>query len=246
VEHTEAWEAIIPDLGLPIDVSSAMEVDHDARDFIGPDPTVPFLPIDAPISQASYFKKVASDVKKHLDRNETLELTRNRPLRLVSRPGEPPSEFMVRCEAEATKLGNAEKATAVRKFETRLRTAQRQYEDAVAAADLATQAMEDRRNEAIFGFGFDLLTGRKPRLSRARTSGRDRVRRTETKVEAKRDKIDDLNTDLEEAVDHIDEEWATKASDIEDVTIGLEADDIEVTEVRLIWIRVQEPNADGT
>ena len=245
VEHTEAWEAIIVDLASPLDVAAAIEVDHDPRDFVEPDPTVPFLPTDALISQKSYVKKVASDVKRYLDRNETLDLMRNRPLALVSRPGESVDEFTGRCAAAASDHKNAETAAIAKKFETKLRSVRRDYEEAVAAANLATQAMEDRQKEDVFGFGFDLLTGRKPRRSRAGTRDRDRLRRAETKIEAKRNAYDDLNEDLEDAVEQIDDEWDTKATEIETVSIGLEADDIVVADVRVMWIRVREPDDDG-
>jgi hypothetical protein len=246
VEHTEAWEAVMVNLDSAIDVASAIEVDHDARDFVAPDPSIPYIPTDAPLSQASYFKKVASEVKKYLDRNETLELMRNRPLGLVSRPDETKDAFEKRCLTEASSRKNSDKTTVARKFESKLRTARRGYDKAVDDADLASQAIEDRRNEDIFSFGFDLLTGRKPRRRSKGTRERDRLRRAETKIDTKRIAYEDLNDDLEDAIDHIDAEWDAKALEIEDVTIGLEADDIKVAEVRLIWIRVREPNDDGT
>lgn len=100
---------------------------------------------------------------------------------------------------------------------------------------LASQAIEDRRNEDLIGFGFYLLTGPKPGRRSRGTGGRDRLRRAETKIETKRNAYEDLNIDLEDAIDRIDD----KATRIEEVSIGPEADDIEVSEVRLVWIRVQ-------
>jgi hypothetical protein len=237
IEHTETWEAIISDLDTPVDVAAAIEVDHDPRDFVEPEPEVPFLPTDAPLSQSTYFKKVASDVKRYLDRNETLELVRNRPLALVSRPDETVEAFATRCIAEASKRKDVKTAEVVRKFEKRLLSVRRDYDEAVSAADLASQALEDSQNERLFGMGFDLLTGRKPRRTGTGTRDRDRLRRAETKIDAKRNDYEDLNEDLAEAVDDISQQWDAKADQIERVTVGLEADDITMTDVRVLWIR---------
>ncbi|MCZ7533970.1 MAG: DUF87 domain-containing protein [Acidimicrobiia bacterium] len=237
VDHVESWEAIVIDPTID-DLSDLIEIDYDTRDFIEPDSAIPFLPTDVPISQPGFFNDLKARVKKHLDTNETLELSRNADLKLVSRPGEPESDFLVRCQDAANNAADAEKAKAISKYETRLRRVRRAYDDAVADASLAEQAAADEQRSALLGFGLDLLTGRKARLpgSRSRTT-QDRARRAQSKIDSKRAEYEDLTAEMEDACVAIDDKWDTKVSNIEPVTIGLEADDIRVTDVKVVWIR---------
>ena len=237
VDHTETWEAIILDPSVD-DLSDIIEVDHDERDFVEPDPTVSYLPIESPVSQPSFFTSLARNVKNHLDHNKTLDLFRNQSLKLVSRPGEGHDAFYTRSQAAASDAADAEKAKTVTSYEARLRRVKRAYDDAVASAQLADQAAEDEQRSAILGFGLDLLTGRKARVpsSRSRTT-RDRARRAESKIETKRAEYEDLTLDLEDACLEIDAKWDAKVDAIEQVSVGLEADDIRVTRTRLVWIR---------
>ena len=237
LDHTETWEAIILDPSVD-DFSDIIEVDHDDRDFVEPDPTVSYLPIDSPVSQPSFFTDLARNVKRHLDRNKTLDLFRNQNLKLVSRPGESHDAFYGRCQTAANESADAQKAKTVTSYEARLRRVKRAYDDAVASAHLADQAAEDEQRSAILGFGLDLLTGRKARVpgSRSRTT-RDRASRAESKIEARRAEYEDLTLDLEDACVDIDSKWDAKVDAIQQVSIGLEADDIRITKTRLLWIR---------
>ncbi len=126
---------------------------HSARNT---ESEITFLPTEAPLTQASYLKKGASRVTRHLDRHEMLNLMLNRPLDLVSRPHETADALRELCIAPATTRTNGDKAAVTRKFKSRLRTV---------------------------GWNYDKVTR------------------------------------------------------IEEVSIGLEADDITVSEVRLVWIR---------
>lgn len=235
IDHTETWEAILPTLDAS-DPSAIIEVDHDERDFVDPDPNIRFIEPDAPISNSSFFTSVSSDIKQYLDREETLELFKNRPLKLVSRPGETREAFRERCRIAAVEGSDSEKAKIANRFSARIRKARRAYDDAVAAADLATQAAQDQTRDDLIGFGLDLLTGRKPRTSRSRTV-QNKARTAANKIEDKRRAMEDLDAEVEDLCIAAAEEWRMKIDEIEAFSIGLESDDISVDQIRVVWVR---------
>ncbi|MEN8041299.1 MAG: DUF87 domain-containing protein [Actinomycetota bacterium] len=238
VDHDETWEAVLHPLTTAFDASNLIEVDHDARDFIDVGSNLTFVAPDAPLSQSSYFRSVKSGLKKHLDRTETTTLLRNRDLKSTSRPGESRTEFAHRLTRIATDHADEEIADQRGRYATRLRKAERAYDDAVRKSDTARQAAESERNSAFLGFGLDLLTGRKPKVSSSRKRTADnRARRAEDAIETKRMALEDLHADLEDEVAEIRQKWDRAINDIEELEIGLEADDIRIVETRVVWIR---------
>ncbi|HSJ71633.1 MAG TPA: DUF87 domain-containing protein [Acidimicrobiia bacterium] len=238
LDHTETWEAVMPNATGEPGPSDLIEVDHDTRDFLPLDDALPFVAPEGAISQTSYFEKLQRMIHQHLDREGELELFRHRKLDLVSRPGEDLDTFTERVRTAARDAADAEMADKRTAFETRIRKVKRDYEDAVRNADTASAALDASRGDAILGAGLDLLMGRKPRLSgsSARTT-ENRLRRAEDKVESTRAAYEALGIDLEDALRMIDEKWSNLVSDVEPVVVGLESDDIEVTDVRVVWIR---------
>ena len=182
---------------------------------------------------------------RELDARKTITVFRNQPLKLTSRPGESPAEFEARCLAAATDRADTEIAKLTQRYTKRIRTARRDYENAVRTADAAAQAMDDLQGEAAVGMVFDLLSGRRPRVSSSkRRSAETRLARAENKIEDKRARFEDLNDELSSEVTAVQSEWAAKATDIEEVDVGLEKDDIEVDGLTLVWVR-SDPATSG-
>lgn len=238
LDHTETWEAVVPNATREPGPSDLIEVDHDTRDFLPLDDALPFVAPDGAISQTSYFEKLERMIRQHLDREGELELFRHRKLDMVSRPGEDMEAFTERVRTAASDAADAEMAEKRTAFDSRIRKVKRDYEDAVRNADTASAALDASRGDAILGAGLDLLMGRKPRLSgsSARTT-ENRLRRAEDKVESTRAAYEALGIDLEDALRTIEEKWSRLVRAIEPVVVGLESDDIEVTDVRVVWIR---------
>ncbi|NHZ71194.1 MAG: DUF87 domain-containing protein, partial [Proteobacteria bacterium] len=236
LDHTETWESILYPLTDPPDADNLIEVDHDERDFTDPSPEIPFADTDVPISNASYFDRVSRMVAKELDSNRSMTLMRNKDLKLVSRPGEDREAFESRCTLAAEDRIDADLAKLTQRFDKRIRSARRDYETAVRAADTAQQQLDDQRGDALMGLAFDLLSGRKPRSSRSsQRSVQNRLEKAENRIQAKRDLFEDLQSDLELEAGNVRSRWQDAAADIEDLDIGLEKDDIDVTEIKLVW-----------
>lgn len=235
IDHTETWEAILPAQRGSV-AGGIIEVDHDERDFVEPDPSVPIAPLEAAISEPSFFDSVASDVKKHLDREESLQLFKNPSLKLVSRPDESMAEFSERCRVVAQEATDDERAKIANRFAPRIRKARRAYDQALADADLATQAAQDQQRDDLIGFGLDLLTGRKPKATRSQ-SAHNKVRTATNKVEDKRNAAEDLDAEVEDLCIAAAQKWDRSIDDISAITVGLEADDIDVEQIRVVWVR---------
>lgn len=238
LDHEETWEAVLYPLSEKFDSGSLVEVDHDDRDFAPPEPGLAFTSPTAPISQSSYFRSLKSDLKKYLDRYETITVFRNKALKAISRPGESEEDFATRLDELALDRADVEVAKLTRKYAKRFRTAERAYENAAAAADTAKQRLDAERGNALLGFGMDLLSGRTPKVTSAsRRSAKTRLRKAGDKIEAKRNAIEDLNDSLEDDVLDIRDTWSDKAAEIDPIEVGLESDDIEVSNVQLVWVR---------
>nr|MDJ0792495.1 hypothetical protein [Acidimicrobiia bacterium] len=170
------------------------------------------------------------------DRNETLVLERNATLKVTQRPDESSEEFHARLERTAEDRADEEMAKLRDRYETRFRKAKRAFDDAVRSADSAAAELDADRNEAMLGMGLDLLMGRKPKRSSSRSAS-NRLRRAEDKVERARAAHEDLAADLEDELTAIEDEWAEAVADVDTIEVGLESDDIRVTDVRLVWVR---------
>ena len=245
IDHTETWEAVLYPLTSPPEANNLIEIDHDPRDFMDLQPDISFTEPDAQIARKRYFDDVARMVTRELDSRRTITVFRSQALKLTSRPGESRDAFESRCVAAASDMADAAIAKLTQRYEKRLRTARRDYENAVRTADTAAQSVNDLQGDAAVGMVFDLLSGRRPRVSASRRrSAEERLAKAENKIEDKRARFEDLNEELTIEVTALQDEWASKADQIDEVEIGLEKDDIDVEGITLVWIRSDPSTTD--
>ena len=238
LEHTDTWEAVMPDVVERPGPEAFVEVDHDPRDITEAEGDLPFVAPGDLLSSTRYFTGVQRVVRDHLDRSLTLTVMRHKELGLVSRPGEASEAFTVRVRAAAQAEAEREMADLRDSFDRRIRKAQRNYESARRDADAASLAADDARGDLLLGAGLDLLMGRKPRVSRtSERSTRQRLARAENKVVEARDAYEDLGRELDDELVSIADRWADAAAEVDTVDIGLEGDDIDVHDVRVVWVR---------
>jgi hypothetical protein len=250
IEHREEWEAVLTPLGDPVDVSSAIEVDHDGRDFLTDAPeNATFVLPEAPIDTSAYFRSAGTALKDRFDRTSAITIFRNRELGLYSRVGETREEFEGRCDRAADGAADDAAAKLRDRYETRLTRAHDQYEAAQRRVEeIEVDLTGARRTEwtDLAGTVIDFLSGRRS-ARRAGSTARQRatVRSKEQRLRSARDKaedreeaIEDLTADLENELEALTSEWEEKARQIEDLDIGLEKSDIAVEEIVLVWIPV--------
>ena len=79
------------------------------------------------------------------------------------------------------------------------------------------------------------------------SSRRKQTRKTGQKISSATNRIDerlaqleDLENELADKLLFLDEEWDTKAANIEELEVGLEKTDIQLDELSLVWIPIKD------
>ena len=208
----------------------------------------------APIGDARFFTGAAKDVRARLVANRALEVYRNKELKLTSRPGETEEAFLAR----ADEAGQARADEETAKLTKRLETKKDRLENALEIAkrrveELDTQTKSREANELIAGAGAVLgavFGGRRNARSIANAVGSvasrhgqtatssERRETAEAKVQQTTDDLAELEQEILDEVTAIDDKWKTVAESVERVAIRLEATDVRVTDVRLVWVPV--------
>ncbi|MBW3604099.1 MAG: DUF853 family protein [Actinobacteria bacterium] len=211
--------------------------------------------LDAPVELTSRW--AMSYLADHLRREQQITILHNAALKLHSRVDEPRDAFLARCEAAAQELADAEAA----KLTDTLRRKERQLSDKLARARQRVEQLEvdessRKRGELLAGAG-QLLSvvfgGRRSTRSvvtglgravsgmanRRGTTARTAQRReaaeeTATRVE---DDLSELEERLADELTQIDARWRAATAEITELDVGLERDDIDVTQVALVWAR---------
>ena len=235
-----------------------MSVDHDPRDFKETPPaTSRYVAPEAPIDNATFFKTVEKDLEDYLARDRVLTIYQNPQLKRFSRIDETPDAFVQRCVSSAEAAADAELAKLRDRYAARERSAR----EKVAAAErrvaqLETDKQSSGQRELIDGAS-DLLgafLGGRRRSRSMRSAGasirrasqrRETTTRNRQKAEVARDQYDDaidemadLERQLQDDIDQIGARWSEKAKAIETLDVGLERNDVAVTDLRLVWIPV--------
>jgi hypothetical protein len=258
VDHHQQWEAVWFPLTDRPDPSHAIAVDWDDRDLVdrAPDGARYAIP-DAPIGTKGYFTRIASDLRDHLRRASSLTLLRNPGLKLYARVDESRDEFLARCDAAAQERADAETAELTRKLQRREQQLDKQLQRAQQrVAQLEVDESTRRRSELLSGAGqlLSVLVGGR-RSTRSVVTGLGRAaggiagRRGVTSRTAQRrasaeeqaatagDELAELEAQLADQLTEIDARWQQVAAQVEEVSVGLERDDVEVSDVTLLWIR---------
>ncbi len=253
IDEAQEFEALYGPLDQGLDLDSEIAVDFDDRDF-RPEapPGAAYVLPDAPVGEGAFFTRAGKDVQARLVANRTLEVFRNRQLKLTSRPGEMKEAFLARCD----EAGQAKADEETVKLTKRLEAKRERLENARDVArrrveELDTQTKSRQANELITGAGAVLgaLFGGK-RSARSITnavgsvaskhgqSATSSARRdtAEAKVQKTTDDLADLEQEILDEVAAIDEKWRVVAEAIEPFSIRLEATDVRVTDVRIVWV----------
>ncbi len=252
LRHDEEWEAIIPLTGDRLDVDSAVNVDFDDRDFTTDPPAKPVYVLPPFEIGASDVRSLGAALKNQLAADEVFELFTNPEMKLYSRPGETREEFETRCRDAADEGMDAE----VSKIRDKLERKRDSLEVALAKAadrvdELEVQA-DGRRNAQLIDIGTSVLGGllggrsrtrglasaarRMGSSSRQKASTEARLESARNRVAEKVDDLEELETELADAVLDIESEWVLKSQNIEPFEVPLEKTDIRVEDLMLIWI----------
>lgn len=251
VDHSEDYEAVIDPLTPDFDPESVRAVDHDERDFKdGPPPSGAFLLPAAGVGEKGYWRDLGVALRDHLVRERRLTVWKNPELSLYSRVGESEADFHQRCATAAEDGADGD----VSKLRDRYATKIDRVRDQIARADRRVAELEAdvgsrQQQELVSGVG-DLLGSIIGGRSGSGAIRRAATRRSQTQrtradlgsaVDNRADEhqeLEDLETELAGELAEIVDEWNARADVIEAVEIPLEQSDVEVANLRLVWVPV--------
>jgi hypothetical protein len=266
IDAQQEYEALYGPLDGGFDANAATAVDYDDRDFV-PAPPAPgagsvagqaggapraYVLPGVPIDKQPFFRDAEREIARRISMEQTIELHRNKALKLVSRPGETPEQFTQRCDEAAQAAADAEAA----KIRARLETKRERLESALAQAERRIQELSvDERsrhaNELLAGAGTvlgALLGGRRSTRSIANALGTAASRRgmsartsqrkqsAEQKAAEVQDDLQGLEQEILDEVQEIDARWREVAADVDTVSIRPEGSDVHVERLALVWV----------
>jgi Helicase HerA, central domain len=257
--HDDEFECVLFPLTDHPDASQMVKVDYDDRDLRTEAPAGTVYQLtDANVATKAYWTSVETAIKDELIRTGTVDLPMNKTLKLYGRPGETAIDFETRCLKAADELADAETATLRDKYETKAK----RLRDQIAGLDdkvelLEEQAKGKRNSELLATAGSvlgGLLGGRKSRggllgglLGKAGTAANrrgstkaagERVEAAENKRELLMSDLDEVESELAVEITEIDARWMESATQVEQLTVGLDAADVKIAQLTLVWIPV--------
>ncbi len=254
LRHIEEWEAIIPAGIDGFDADALIEVDFDDRDFVAAAPEGAVYVVPEFNITKTALKSAATALKNRLYANEQIELFKNPALKLYSRPGETRDAFEGRCLVAADDASDADAAKLRAKLETKMDRIQDQIaaaEDRVRQAETESQG---RRENQIVNLGTSILGGLLGGRSRSRSlataarrmsSGRRQAASSANRVETALNRLDEKTANLQEleanladSLIDIDDEWNDKATDIDELPVGLEKTDITIDDLIVAYLPI--------
>ena len=110
VEDTE-WECVLYPLAMQPDASQNSAVDYDDRDLVTEAPAgATFAIPEGAIDSKAYWNDIERGLVDNLVRTQSLNVSVNKALKLYSRSGESPEDFVARCKKSASDASDTEAA----------------------------------------------------------------------------------------------------------------------------------------
>jgi hypothetical protein len=248
LRHEEEWEAVYFPLRERLDPADGVAVDYDSRDFRDRAPEgATYMLGGAPIDRSDFYRSAQQAIEEHLFRERTLRLLKNDGLKAYSRPGESEADFQARCMALAEDLADAEAQKLRARYESKLKTVQRQLAQSERRLrELDVDAGQRRQQEMVAGAGEVLsmflggrsrvrsLSGMSSRRSQT-VRAQERLRSATEKVGEQQETIEELEQDLADEVAAIWDRWKGVAAEIDELEVPLERNDISLDEMTLFW-----------
>ncbi|MBA2298006.1 MAG: DUF853 family protein [Actinobacteria bacterium] len=256
VDLSQEWEALYGPLDAGLDLDSEVTVDYDDRDFGGTPPAgATYVEVPPEVEEDAFLREARATILRRVADAQTLTIFRNRELKLYSRPGESREAFAARAD-ETAQTGADREAAKIRdrleakreRLETALETARRRAEELeadqktrtatelLAGAGTVLSVLLGGRGRArtIARAGSALGTAASRRGMTSRTA--ERRRTAEEKAGAAEETLEALEQEIIDEVAEIDADWAAKADEVDEVEIRLEASDVRVVELDVVWV----------
>lgn len=229
------WESAVPYPGLGTDLSSA--VPPEARY------TVPAEMVRA-LKKFSTEKQALTTFLVH---SRELNLSSCPAVKLISHPGEPETEFLLRVRLAARERRDAEVDALRKKYEAKIETLEDRLRKAEMAADRKQADADARKREAMISAGetvIGVLLGRKSTRSGSAAASKYRqsssagmsAREAEENARALEDDLRELKDEFEKESAAITALWENAVKEREEIVVKPKKTGIEIVSFFLAWI----------
>ena len=255
VEDTE-WECVLYPLAMQPDASQNSAVDYDDRDLVTEAPAgATFAIPEGAIDSKAYWNDIERGLVDNLVRTQSLNVSVNKALKLYSRSGESPEDFVARCKKSASDASDTEAAALRGKYEDKAKKLQDQLDLSQQRLEAAKSAEHTRAASAILSTAGSILGSFLGGRSNAgsifgkvvsgagRTAGsataKQRADVVETKVSQLTNDLQSIEDELTTELSDISSRWDGVAAQIDTVPVSLEKTDVSVVQLVLAWIPVK-------
>jgi hypothetical protein len=242
-----------PEGALTIDWERASNLETTLEDLDRkPAPGTLFGPVPAAMQRAASFRTWGGGFADWAFRTQTVEVLTSPTYKLTSNPGESEQDFRSRLEA----LAGAKQQAAIDLLQKRYAAQKATYEDRVAEAEQAkakeAEQSRGRKMQTAISLGSTVLgalLGRKTfgtsTLGRATTTMRDvgrsmdeagDVKRADQVVDTARQKVAELDAQLQAETDALMSKMDPKSATLEKVLVRPRKSDITVDALGLVWM----------
>ena len=201
--------------------------------------------------KASGYRSFAKRIKSLVYQGETMELYKCKELKLVSAAGESEQQFRSRVTQEAREARDLAVEKLRKKFAPKMQRAKESIRKAREKLGREEEQLRESQESTAVRFGQSLLGalfGRKlassANVSRAGTAVRAAQRtrkekqdiaRAKRDIEAQYEKMNNLETELQEAIEELEQELSPSELEIETVTVRSRKSDLVVDDPVLLW-----------
>ena len=233
-EGTVAWERAVPYLGTADDLVAAPP--SDSR----------FSVSSETVRALKKFSAEKQALTNSLVHSQELKLFTCPAVKLISKPGEPENEFLLRVRLATREQRDAEVDALRRKYEAKIETLEERLRKAELTADRKQADAEARKREAMISAGesvIGVLLGRKSSRSgsaaaskyRQSSSAGTSAREAEENARALADDIQELQEESEKEIAEITSRWENAVKERGEIAVKPKKTGIEITSFFLAW-----------
>lgn len=249
LSHAETYEAVIFPVDEVIDLGDVTQVDHDDRDFLDrAREGTTFATPSEKLHTKTFWSDLERSLETYLVANRPVTIFVNEGLGVYSRVDESEVQFRERCREAAEDAADEEIKKLHDRFQSRIDRVKGEISKAeIRVHELEGEAAAKQQNELISGAG-DLLgallggrkrsnpLGRAADRRAATTKARARVDAASERLTDKQQALVGLEDELADEISSITERYASLADDIDTIDVGLEKADIQIADLKLVWI----------
>lgn len=244
--------AVAPETALALDWERATPLEATLEEMDRQSATGATLaPLPPAMGKVTSYRAWGNDFSDWAYRTQTMETLKSSAYRLSSDPGETAQDFLERVtEVAASKAEDAINKLE-KKYESKKATLERRLMQAEHAREREAEQSRGRKIQTFISFGATVLRGVFGKATGAGTIGsattamRDvsrsidqagDVKRADQKIEAVKQKLEDLETQHQDDVDAVHENYDVSDDDLENVLMRPRKSDITIDALGLLWL----------